>query len=176
MRKIQKILTGVFLGGVLLGGIGTGVAVVEYSSISYAGEKIIGNEKMVTENFDYTLDPEVKRTRVGGGWFDGLENTRPNQIEMDQSVPEGVVRYRVTYNSDRIKPYLSFFEDSDGENMLWLDYGYQDGFALWMENKDEVLRDLKQGQIASYRTSTVSAVKILVNPATKDSVVLGNGG
>ena len=29
MRRIQKVMTGIFLGGVLLGGIGTGTAMVE---------------------------------------------------------------------------------------------------------------------------------------------------
>ena len=38
MRKVQKILIGTLLGGVLLGGIGTGVALVEYSSFAYAGK------------------------------------------------------------------------------------------------------------------------------------------
>ena len=42
MRRVQKVLSGVFLGGVLLGGIGTGVALVEYSSLSYSGEKHLG--------------------------------------------------------------------------------------------------------------------------------------
>ena len=49
MRRIQKILAGVFFGGVLLCGIGAGVAFVEFSSFEYGGEKQIGSDVLVTE-------------------------------------------------------------------------------------------------------------------------------
>ena len=42
MGKIRMILASVFLGGVILGGIGAGIAIVEYSSLTYVGEKKIG--------------------------------------------------------------------------------------------------------------------------------------
>ena len=53
MRRIQMILAGVFLGGVILGGVGTGIALVEYSSLSYGGEHLIGEENLVTRYFDF---------------------------------------------------------------------------------------------------------------------------
>ena len=58
MRRIQKIMTAVFLGGVLLGGIGTGIALVEYSSLSYGGECLIGEEHLVTENLDFRFEQD----------------------------------------------------------------------------------------------------------------------
>ena len=39
MRRLQKVLLGALGGGVLLCGIGTGVAITEFSSLSYAGER-----------------------------------------------------------------------------------------------------------------------------------------
>ena len=43
MRNVQKVLTGIFLSGILIGGVGTGIAMVEYSSLVYGGEKLIPN-------------------------------------------------------------------------------------------------------------------------------------
>ena len=64
MRKIQKILTGTFLTGVLLGGIGTGIAMAEYASMEYGGEKIIGEERLVTRNFDFNFQLDGRKLQV----------------------------------------------------------------------------------------------------------------
>lgn len=263
MRKMQKILLGLFLTGVLLGGIGTGVAFVEYSSIAYAGEKKIGQEDMVTENFDFPFEAEDGVVIVAPVWYDGRQ---AGQVALDESVPEGIVRYQVTYNTKTVTPYVDFREyseednheefgwesgisgelrdqagygedgepiganpaadegiredgqipDSDSQGLpsdgaeptansaetapdgaeptannaepapdgsgptqdtgnrkvyyqgkLYLDTWSHEDFGLWMENKDEILNDLRNGRIANYSVSYISDVKILVNPATK---------
>lgn len=103
MRKVQKILLGIFLGGVLLGGIGTGVALVEYSSLTYGGEKCFGEENMVTREMDYVFLPEEERVDIDREyWIDSLEE--------DESVPEGTIRYEVTYNEKMVEPCLRFWE------------------------------------------------------------------
>ena len=51
MRKIQKILLGSFLTGVLICGVGAGTAIGEYSSLTYLGERTLGEEKLVTREF-----------------------------------------------------------------------------------------------------------------------------
>ena len=63
MGKLRGVMTGVFLGGVLLGGIGTGIAMVEYSSLSYGGERLIGEEYLVTKNLDFDF-PQDGRKRI----------------------------------------------------------------------------------------------------------------
>lgn len=115
MRKIQKILIGVFIGGVLMGGIGTGIAFVEYSSFAYAGEKTIGGENLVTRQFDHTFDPARGRITVDAGWT--WEEYGSCQLIADESVPENVIRYEVTYNEKAVRPYLIYdeFETEDGE-------------------------------------------------------------
>lgn len=232
MRKLQKILLGTFLGGVLLGGIGTGVAFVEYSSITYAGEKKIGQSSVVTEDLDFSFDPGKGIVVVAPVWYD---EGKISYVETDKTVPENVVRYRVTYNEKTVIPGLHFseydeeesqteepseqedrlaeenmgpgFDDTDisdeGEGQIGPDAlenqnkddggrsnvidtskkktvrlqgeirlspNYRDDFGLWMENKDEILRDLKQGRIASYRADHITDVKILVNPASADLI------
>lgn len=63
MCRIQKILLGTFLAGVLISGIGTGTAIAEYSSFTYLGERVLGQDKMTTTSLDYTFSR--KRERFG---------------------------------------------------------------------------------------------------------------
>lgn len=209
MRKIQKILLGVFLGGVFLGGVGTGVAFLEFSSISYGGERKIAQENMVTEDLDFVFDKDAGVVILTPVWYDGI-NSYLNP-ETDESVPEGVIRYRVTYNTKGVTPYLRFHEyeepeafgemddemdaDMADEGMmddqmaeesasgeeektpsvkiqgsLFMEKRYKDEFGIWMENKDQILSDLKQGKIASYSMDYITDIKVLVNPATKPYV------
>ena len=58
MRRVIKVTTALFLSGVLLGGIGTGIALVEYSSLTYGGEHLIGEEYLVTKNLDYEFEQD----------------------------------------------------------------------------------------------------------------------
>lgn len=220
MRKIQKILLGVFLGGVFLGGVGTGVAFLEFSSISYAGERKIAQENMVTEDLDFAFDKDAGVVILTPVWYDGI-NAYLNP-ETDESVPEGVIRYRVTYNTKGVTPYLRFHEYEEPEafdemddqmddqmaeesvdgvtvdesetaeetdtaeesasgeeektpsvniqGSLFMEKRYKEEFGVWMENKDQILSDLKQGKIASYSMDYITDIKVLVNPATKPYV------
>lgn len=223
MRRLQKILLGIFLGGVLLGGIGTGVAFVEYSSITYAGEKKIGQDSMVTKELDFSFDSERGIVKVAPIWYD---DGQVSYVETDETVPEDTVRYRITYNEKMVTPSLYFseydedeeeelmeenlgpgYDDTDGpdesgglerssltgdeehesrlnvidavdsrkkpvryQGELHLRSHYRDDFGLWMENKDEILSDLKQGRLASYRADTVTDVKVFVNPASMEHI------
>lgn len=66
MRNVQKVLTGIFLSGILIGGVGTGIAMVEYSSLVYGGEKLIGEESLVTRNLDYQFEPDGGTLELAG--------------------------------------------------------------------------------------------------------------
>jgi len=195
MGKIRMILASVFLGGVILGGIGAGIAIVEYSSLTYVGEKKIGEENLVTCEMDYTFT--LENEQISSEYRD-ICNTK---IEEDETVPEGTIRYVVTYNEKTVKPTLRVWEEQDyqeedlSENNLepssekdsnteenkeeeppikqlkqtalelGVRYTYSD-FALLMESKDQILEDLRQGRIASYDVMYISQVTIKVNPRT----------
>ena len=195
MGKIRMILASVFLGGVILGGIGAGIAIVEYSSLTYVGEKKIGEENLVTCEMDYTFTLENEQISIEDR---DIWNTK---IEEDETVPEGTIRYVVTYNEKTVKPTLRVWEEQDyqeedlSENNLepssekdsnteenkeeeppikqlkqtalelGVRYTYSD-FALLMESKDQILEDLRQGRIASYHVMYISQVTIKVNPRT----------
>ena len=205
MRKIQKILLGGFLAGVLICGVGAGTAIGEYSSLNYLGERTLGEEKLVTENFDYTFDPELGAIRLHPSWYGGRETAG---IETDASVPENVIRYEITYLPETIEPELIFrprnveeslteesepeetaaeettaeettAEESEPEETaaeentnlriqgdLLLETWYHGDLGIWMEAKDQILADLKDGRIAGYQVPHIKEITIKVNPVT----------
>lgn len=183
MRKVQKILIGTLLGGVLLGGIGTGVALVEYSSFAYAGEKTMGEENLVTREIDFKFEPEKGKLVVVHGYWD--RRNYPNALEEDGTIPEGVVRYVVTHNPQTTDVTLSFDtynqeEEEEEEEEIQSDpanippQGYLslqvryvgNDFEMFMQSKDEILKELKQRRISRYNVAYVTDVRIKVNPKT----------
>lgn len=210
MRKIQKILLGGFLAGVLICGVGAGTAIGEYSSLNYLGERTLGEEKLVTENFDYTFDPELGAIRLHPSWYGGRETAG---IETDASVPENVIRYEITYLPETIEPELIFrprnveeslteesepeetaaeettaeetaAEESEPEETaaeenanlriqgdLLLETWYHGDLGIWMEAKDQILADLKDGRIAGYQVPHIKEITIKVNPVTAPYVI-----
>ena len=226
MRKIQKILLGSFLTGVLICGVGAGTAIGEYSSLTYLGERTLGEEKLVTENFDYTFDPELGAIRLHPSWYGGRKTA---EVQTDDSVPENVIRYEITYLPETIEPELIFrpgkaeesfseetvAEESEAEAVLaekseteaavteeseteetvakeeetgeekesseilkpqiqgdlLLETWYQGDIGIWMEAKDQILADLKDGKIAGYQVPHIKEITIKVNPATEPYVI-----
>lgn len=115
MRRVHKVITAVFLGGVLLGGVGTGIALVEYSSLAYGGEHLIGEEYLVTKSLDYEFAQDGRILILPGRYDMGI--MRAPLIETDDTVPVGIVRYEVTYNEKRLVPQL-IFEPWEEEEIL----------------------------------------------------------
>ena len=276
MRKIQKILLGSFLTGVLICGVCAGTAIGEYSSLTYLGERTLGEENLVTENFDYTFDPELGAIRLHPSWYGGRETA---EVQTDDLVPENVIRYEITYLPETIEPELIFHpreveeifreeteteeteteesevgetereaseteeseagetgseasgteesevgetereasgteeseasgteesevgetereafetketeageekapsESRDGnsgrltpqiQGDLLLETWYQGDMGIWMEAKDQILADLKNGKIAGYQVPHIKEITIKVNPATAPYVI-----
>lgn len=181
MRRIQMILTGIFLGGVLLGGVGTGIAMVEYSSLTYGGKHIIGKESLVTRQFDFEFNPDN-----GNLIFDDelyLGGMFVTAIEADKEVPADVVRCEVTYNEKRAKPFVRFHENekteedqeetavSQGELRITARYEGSD-LAVFMENKDRFLEELKNRVISDYEVLYITDITVKVNPETLPFVEL----
>lgn len=178
MRKMQLVLTGVFLSGILLGGIGTGIALVEYSSLSYGGEYRIGEENLVTNDFDFEFNPEEGIVSVDDDIY--LDGNRVRKIESDPKVPVGIVRYQVTYNEKMAAPFVMF--DMNEENMepdylgrVWLTASYQGSdLGILIQNKDRFLEELKNKVISDYEVLYITDIKVMVNPETAPYVKLGS--
>lgn len=178
MRKFMKIALGVFCTGVLLGGIGTGVAIVEYASMEYTGEHILGAENMKQETRDMAVEPEEGKQiqlRMSSYYYDG-------QIQYEPSVPENTVRFVVTYNPELVtmRPYYEaeYLDDGDWDReeayqgTVGLNYFYSGSeFDLFMKNKDKILNELKHGKFGSYQTRGIESVEVHANPQMKGKIV-----
>lgn len=181
MRRCHKILLGILCGGVLLGGIGTGIAIGEFSALKYAGVKTLGETRMETRELEEEIDPEQ------GFWHINLAcpGAFESVLVKDESVPENTVRFRVTYNAARVSPKLQAFVDTctyqeeeeaytqkqDPILELYCAWEEQDETELFMEMKDDFLKNLKEGKIASYEEpSYVEDVEVRINPANEDDI------
>lgn len=113
MRNVQKILIGVFVSGVMLGGIGTGIALKEFSDLSYGGRTVVGAEHLVTKELDFQFPLDGKTLILGYNY--GNVNRKTKLVE-DGAIPVGTVRYEVTYNEQLIDPFLGYEEyEESGE-------------------------------------------------------------
>lgn len=181
MRRLHKILLGVFCGGVLLSGIGAGVAFAEFSSLAYAGERMIGETRMETAVLEAEIDPEQGQWYISVPYHEAMESG----IETDESVPENTVQFHVSYNAARVTPevhetvcnYTEWLDDEQyvEEELqvleLYTFWEDQDEMKIFMELKDQFLADLKEGKIASYQEPVyVENVEIRINPANEDDV------
>ncbi len=166
MSKLQKVLLGVFCGGVFLCGIGAGVTFVEFSSITYAGEKILGETDMVTEDFDVEFEPGEEAY-----WIDTCtrDHSDREEIQYTTQVPVNTVRFRASYNRSRVEPFAGADEE-DSQIYIFCNWLADDDVELFMEAKDQVLSELKERKISSFRTMNFEEVEILVNPANRNDV------
>lgn len=104
MRRLHIALLSIFGTGVLLGGIGTGIAIGEYSGLTYRGEVLLGEENLVTKEFCYDFSPEEENVVLSYcNWGD---EKKDSLLVEDESVPEGTVCYVVTYNEEMARPDL----------------------------------------------------------------------
>lgn len=171
MRKLHKLLLGVFCAGVLLTGIGAGILFTEFTSLTYGGKQILGETDMRTENVDVEFEPEERKILITG-WY-GWEQT---DILTDARVPENTVRFCVTYNGKRVVPVAVWEKGNQEEySQVWLSRRWiaeEDEMELMMEAKDMFLENLKAGRIISFDTVQVESVTVTVNPLNIEDVQL----
>ena len=104
----------------------------------------------------------------------------------------GIIRYEVTYNKKRVEPFLEFYEFLEGpgaedpggdggqtkektagepRGRLELMASSRGGdLEIFMECKDEFLKEVKEKRISSYEPAYITEVRILVNPADMEAV------
>lgn len=159
MNRIRLILAGVLGGGILLMGIGTGVALKEYSSLEYSGEHIIGDVDMQTESGElhFAQADEGESYHI----YSGAEDV---EIIEDAAMPDAVVQYEVTYNKNTVD--IAVHGTAEEQYYSIVQWKANSDFEAVMKSKDEILRELKQNKIGSYRTLGIKKIKFTPNPHT----------
>lgn len=172
MRKVQKILLGLFVLGVLLTGVGTGVAFIEYSSFAYGGTKLVGEEHLITKTLSYEISDNIDEVLLVSGYKRYIVNA--TEVIEDTSIPENEIHYEITYNEKRVQPYIRTSESDSNDDSeksqlkIGLEFKYLGNeFEEFMIIKDEVLSEVKNGIISNYEIQSLSKVLIRVNPKTK---------
>lgn len=174
MRK--KILLGVFLMGILLVGIGTGIAFGEYSSFSYVGETVIGQDgASEVETLECSISLGEKKTRI----LDYAMHDDSCSLVEDKTLKDGQVRIEVVYNPDYVVPHIDYtrndpsmyedeyeYEDTyNGEICVYADRTMGE-FEVFMKYKDKLLNDLKNKMIGSYYLDAIASVTVKANAKT----------
>lgn len=190
----RKVLGIAFISGVLLCGLGGGVSFAQYSKLEYAGERNIGEEKLVTETVESVIEEDGKI------YVDAYAPLEKISLETDDSIPLNKILFDVTYNSDRVSMHIeksihesestSYVEvvNEYGDIIEYREYddnkndpdkgevfhvgrysGYDDVKAFF-KVKDMFLTDLKNGKIGSYSVVFIQNITVRVNPANADRV------
>lgn len=165
MGNYRKLLAIVLIGGVLLGGLGTGIALAEYASLEYAGERRLPLSNPVTQEF--TLDIPADCTASDPFYVDiyysnyGSGN-RLTVIE-DGSVALGTLTLQVTYDQDMVIPVLSLDEESNVAALYW-DHHDPGELSQFLALKDQILADLKERKIGNYTAGYMENPTILIHP------------
>lgn len=182
MTRFHKITIAIFCGGILLSGIGAGVAFGEFSSLAYGGVENVGKPDIVTKEISKDIDPEQ------GVWLlEGYWDTEP-EVEVDESIPENTVLFRITYNKDMVEPRIEEtveddeYYDNDADTWrqtrtpalelrcYWQKTNESD-FQNMMEAKDKVLAGLKRGELISVEGAPdIEKVEIRINPANEKDI------
>lgn len=165
MSKLHKILIGVFCLGVLLCGLGTGLAFIEFTELSYGGMEYLGETDMRTENFDVAFEPVEEQYTVYG-WYQWGQR----KVHTSEQVPENTVRFSVTYNASRMEPYVYLDEEEKSIGFQYNIDGRESETALILEARDIILQNLKAGRIVSLDTMGIEEVQVYVNPKNVDDI------
>lgn len=176
----RKILALILAIGVLLCGLGTGVALAEYSSFEYLGQKEMGGEEVVTDTFQETLyrgrngDEKVYVHAYGSG-------EEEMTLETSKKVPKDQIQFVVEYNPNNVQNIHIAREDSAEYDEFPEETGYvsyyltyymsdHDSFDMMMSYKDEILENLKEKRFYEYDYKTIQSVRVVVHPSNKDVV------
>ena len=174
MRNLHKALIAVFCSGVFITGIGTGISFSEFSSFAYSGRTMIGDVKMTTENLDYSFQlQEEQKLRIYGNYYFHRHSADSTEILPDETVPENTIRFQITYNEQAVSPYLRDSEQESEDPFVGIEFAYlQNDMELFLAGKEQLLDDIKNRRIGSYETVSVERIRIFVNPASADLVIM----
>lgn len=162
-NKIRLCCVGLLCAGLLLGGIGLGVGFAEFSSFSYAGERVPETAQAKSQILSAPL-PESGDVDLAYNNY--TYPTPPTAtLTLDETIPQGTVRFAVNYRTVGPEPVLfeNDFGDMGGQVYLNIRHGRE--LPLVLACKDQLLADLRLKTIGTYLPMEVTETTVSVNPA-----------
>lgn len=159
--------------GLLLMGIGAGVQLAEFSALSYGGENLVEDTRR-EEHMVVSLSPSAQLIRLKGGDGRFSKQLREGyQIQTDESVDPGTVAVDFYYEGGPV----GFAYDSDTDQVPMLQtidlyWFHEQEVSTFMNWRDALLEDLRQGQLCDYKLWQLNQVTIRVNPADADRITV----
>lgn len=173
-RTFRWTCLGLLCGGLLLAGIGAGVQLVEASALTYGGEKLVQNNTQ-SVHMVVDLNPEAERVNIlshGGRLSEQFREL--GRIETRDTVTPGTVELDFSYEgSEMTISYWSDYDDSETFQWVNLYWDTKSELSTLLACKDQVLEDLKQGQISDYVLWNLTEAVITVHPDDAARIYLG---
>lgn len=164
MKKYRKLFAWIFAAGILISGIGCGIGFMEFMSLEYAGERIIGESEMAV------LEGEMKFTISSNEAIIPVYMDYGYQfldIIWDDTVAQDTLCYKIEYNKKVVEPEAWQNEEQMGFYFIRKE---KDEVKQVMEFRDMILSDLKKHKIGSYKQKGLELVEIRLNPENKDNI------
>ena len=161
-KNIRKAGAALAAVGILITGIGAGIGFIEFASLDYAGKRVIGKTDMKVKEGEVKFTTSEESPIYLEDYYDS------NEVVWDETVPENTVRYKIEYNAARAD--VSMQVDSNSIYVMQY-YKEEDEMKTFLEARDAILEDLKNGKIGAYESKDVEKTWFYINPKYKDKIV-----
>lgn len=162
-RALRWTCLGLLCGGLLLTGIGAGIQLVEASGLTYGGEQVLAGDSQQLRTV-VELDADAETVFISSHDPDLGEVLRERGvIEIRDSVTPGTLELDFRYDSSSMG--LQFWYDcQDGRQEISLYWTRRSDLAVLLDLKDQLLADLRTGQIHDYVLCELTGAAIAVHP------------
>ena len=137
----------------------TGESEAEAAATEESEEEAAVTEEIVTGE----SEAEIAETEAAATEESETETAVTEESEIEETVAKEAETGEEKESSEILKPQI--------QGDLLLETWYQGDMGIWMEAKDQILADLKDGKIAGYQVPHIKEITIKVNPATESYVI-----
>lgn len=165
MCKFRLKMLGVLCAGLLLAGVGIGVGFAEFSSFTYAGERVPEQAQSCTTHYTFPLDGD--RVFFSSYLFNNQELNGRMQMNRDAGMQKGTLLLEIEYNSVGPEPTVwrdTHEEEEQQVEEIGLGWNYRSDLSILLSFKDQILKDVQNHQIGDYIPAEVTRFSITVHP------------
>ena len=171
-RTFRRTCLGLLCGGALLVGVGIGVQMTAFSGLSYGGVRLV-------DSTPHSIRQTIELGEIGGPVsftsydYRGreLDLGGMGRVEARNSVQPGTLEVELSYfGTPAVFGYWTDTREEGQDIGLYLNV--ESDLAYFLACKDQVLTDIRQGQLSDYVPWQVTEVVIGVNPEDLSQVHL----